>query len=201
MSDPSQSAQFCAVRRTDPIAADTLIAAVAERVIAAGLKLAGVLQRDLRRPGRRRCDMDLVDLASGQIIRISEDRGNLARGCRMDVGALVEAAEMVERSVRTAPPNLVILNKFGKAEEEGGGMRGAIGAALAADIPVLVSVGELALPALGLFAGDLCVVVEADAAVVSKWLQAQFGGGIAPIPAGSANRSSQLNSVFQHLRP
>ena len=93
---------------------------------------------------------------------------------------------MVERSIRTAPPNLVILNKFGKAEEEGGGMRGAIGAALAADIPVLVSVGELALPALGLFAGDLCVVVEADAAVVSKWLQARIGGGIAPIPAGSA---------------
>ncbi len=186
MSYPRQFTRLCAVRRADPIAADTLIAAVAGRAKAAGLKLAGVLQRNLHRPGRRCCDMDLVDLASGRIVRISEDRGNLARGCRMDVGALVEAAEMVERSIRTGAPDLVVLNKFGKAEEEGGGMRGAIAAALAADIPVLMSVGELALPALEVFAGDFCAVVEADAAVVSEWLQARFGGDIAPIVAGSA---------------
>jgi hypothetical protein len=51
---------------------------------------------------------------------------------------------------------------FGKAEEEGG----AIATALIADIPVLMSVGELALPALRLFAADICSMVEADAAAV-----------------------------------
>lgn len=191
MSCPNPFTQLCVIRRTDPGAADTLIAAVAERARAAGLKLAGVLQRDSRRPGRRRCDMDLIDLASGRIIRISEDRGNSARGCRMDVGALVEAAEMVERSIRIGAPDLVILNKFGKAEEEGGGMRGAIGAALAADIPVLMSVGELALPALALFAADLCSIVEADATVVNEWLQAQFGGDMAAPLAGPTMSSPQ----------
>ena len=175
MSDAREFALFCAVRRTDPTAADTLLAAVAACAKAAGLKLAGVLQREVQRPGRRRCDMDLIDLSSSTIIRISEDRGNLARGCRVDTGALAEAIELVERSIRIGAPDLVILNKFGKAEENGGGMRHAIGAALLADIPVLLSVGERALPAFEHFAGDLCTVIEADAQVLSEWLRVRFG--------------------------
>lgn len=129
--------------------------------------------------------MDLIDLASDTIVRISEDRGNLARGCRVDAGALIEAAEMVERTIREGTPDLVILNKFGKAEEEGGGMRGAIAAALSADIPVLMSVGELALPALELFAGELCTIVEADAAAVEGWLQECFASKVALSAASS----------------
>ena len=136
-----QFTQFCAIRRTDPTATDALIAAVVERAKAAGLKLAGVLQRDVQRPGRRRCDMDLIDLATGRIVRISEDRGNLARGCRMNMNALVEAAEMVEETIRTGAPDLVILNKFAEAEEEGGGMRDAIAASVAAGVPVFMGVG------------------------------------------------------------
>ena len=119
--------------------------------------------------------MDLIDLASDTIIRISEDRGNLAQGCRVDTGALAEAVELVERSIRIGAPDLVILNKFGKAEENGGGMRDAIGAALLADIPVLLSVSELALPAFEHFAGGLCTVIEADAQVLSEWLRVRIG--------------------------
>ena len=119
--------------------------------------------------------MDLIDLTSDTIIRISEDRGNLAQGCRADTGALAEAIELVERSIRIGAPDLVILNKFGKAEENGGGMRHAIGAALLADIPVLISVGERALPAFERFAGDLCTVIDADAQVLNEWLRVRFG--------------------------
>ncbi len=54
MSDAPQFARFCAVWRTDPIAADTLLVAVVACAKAAGLKLAGVLQREVQRPGRRR---------------------------------------------------------------------------------------------------------------------------------------------------
>ena len=171
--------QLLALRRTDAVVTDAIISSVAQSAKAAGLKLAGVLQRDLQRPGRRRCDMDLTDLASGEVTRISEDRGNLARGCRMDTSALVEAARMVESSICGEAPDLVILNKFGKAEEEGGGMRGAIASALTNDVPVLMSVGELAIPALKLFAGELCRIVEADSPLVCDWLLHQFGGKLA----------------------
>lgn len=179
MSFIAKMPQLLALKRTDAVTADAIISAVAEASKRAGLSLAGVLQRDLQRPGRRRCDMDLTDLASGKITRISEDRGNLARGCRMDTSALAEVAQMVEASIESNSPDLLILNKFGKAEEEGGGMRGAIAAALGDDIPVLMSVGELAIPALELFAGDLCHIVEARSPFVAEWLLHHFGAVMA----------------------
>ncbi|MDR3495445.1 MAG: DUF2478 domain-containing protein [Ancalomicrobiaceae bacterium] len=163
---------ICAIRRGDPVAADALLAEAVSLARTRGLRLAGVMQRDEQRPGRRRCDMDLVDLASGRIIRISEDRGNEARGCRMDASALVEAAALVEQAIRNGGPDLVVLNKFAKAEEEGGGMRDAIAAALTRDIPVLIGVGVLAIPALEAFAGDYCTIIDPDKAAMRAWLDA-----------------------------
>ncbi len=168
-------AAVCAVLRDDARAADALFVRVAERARSAGLRLAGALQKDAPHPGRSRCDMFLSDLTSGRRIRISEDRGDLAQGCHLDPGALTEAAELIERAIRDAAPDLVILNKFGKAEaEEGGGVRDAIAAALDADIPVLIGVAPAYAPALKDFAGDLCAIA-ADEAAVWRWLEARLG--------------------------
>ena len=172
-ADPG--AAVCAVLREEARATDDLLVRVAERARAAGLRLAGALQKDEPRPRRRRCEMFLSDLTSGRLIRISEDRGDLAQGCRLDPGALTEAAALIERAIRSASPDLVILNKFGKAEaEEGGGVRDAIAAALEADIPVLIGVAEAYAPALRDFAGDLCAIA-ADEAAVWRWLEARLG--------------------------
>jgi hypothetical protein len=169
------AAAVCAVLREETRVADDLFVRIAERARAAGLRLAGALQKDEPRPGRRRCDMFLSDLASGRRIRISEDRGDLAQGCRLDAGGLTEAAALIERSIRSASPDLVILNKFGKAEaEEGGGLRDAIAAALEADVPVLIGVAESYVPALKDFAGDLCAIA-ADEAAAWRWLATRLG--------------------------
>ncbi|MDR3494034.1 MAG: DUF2478 domain-containing protein [Ancalomicrobiaceae bacterium] len=163
---------ICAIRRSDPATADALLAEAVSLARTRGLRLAGVVQRDERRPGRRRCDMDLIDLSSGRIIRISEDRGNEARGCRMDTSALTEAAARVEETIRIGDLDLVILNKFAKAEEEGGGMRDAIAVAISRDIPVLIGVGLLAVPALEAFAGEFCAIIDPDRAAMRAWLDA-----------------------------
>lgn len=168
-------AAVCAVLRDETRAADDLLARVAERARSLGLRLAGALQEEEPRPGRRRCDMFLRDLASGRRIRISEDRGDHAQGCRLDAGALTEAAELIERAIRSAAPDLVILNKFAKIEaEEGGGVRDVIVAALEADIPVLIGVAAAYAPALRDFAGDLCAIAP-DEAAVRRWLAARAG--------------------------
>lgn len=174
---PSGAAAVCAMLRDKEGGADELFARVARRAERAGLRLAGALQKAEPHPGRGRCDMVLHDLASGAAIRISDDRGELAQGCRLDAGALTEAATLIEQAIRGASPELVILNKFGKAEaEEGGGLRDAIAAALDADIPVLIGVAPAYLPALRDFAGDLCAIVE-DEAAVWRWLGARLGEG------------------------
>ena len=179
--DDEPPAPVCAALRGADFAVDALIDRVVEWARGAGLRVVGALQRDEPRPGRRLCDMILDDLATGRRIRISEDRGDLAEGCRLDSAALTEAAALVERTIHEAAPDLVILSKFGKAEaEEGAGLRDAIAVAIERDVPVLIGVAEDYVEALRRFAGDLCVIA-ADEAQVRRWLRVGLGERATPI--------------------
>ena len=174
-------APVCAALRGVDGATDALFGRLAEWARGAGLSIAGTLQSDEPRPGRRLCDMTLDDLVTGRRFRISEDRGDLAEGCRLESAALTEAAALVERTIREAAPDLVILSKFGKAEAEtGGGLRDAIAVAIELDVPVLTSVSEEYREALRQFAGELCVIA-ADEAEVRRWLRARLGERAAAI--------------------
>ena len=131
---------------------DELIAAVADRLTAKGLRLAGTVQSNHDRPDRKKCDMDLRVLPDGPTVRISEDRGELARGCILDSGALEQTVFEVERRLDGA--DILIVNKFGKRESEGKGLASVIAEALHRDIPVLVGVNGLNLAAFLAFAGE-----------------------------------------------
>ena len=96
--------------------------------------------------------MVLVDLAGGRSIRISEDRGAGARGCRLDTNELLQAMSLA-RGAMTARPDLLIVNKFGKSESEGGGFRDLIAEAVEQEIPVLVAVPWRNIDAWRRFAG------------------------------------------------
>ncbi|MDO8326991.1 MAG: DUF2478 domain-containing protein [Cypionkella sp.] len=74
---------------------DELIASVADQLTRDGLRLAGTVQSNIERPDRRKCDMDLIILPDGPVVRISEDRGDLARGCMLDSGALEQTVVAV----------------------------------------------------------------------------------------------------------
>lgn len=134
--------------------ADQVIAGLAERFSIAGLRLAGLVQTNVARPGRCRCDMVLRDLASGREIPISQDLGNDARGCRLDHGALEMAAHLVEASI-VPGVDLVLINKFGKREAEGAGLRGAIAAAAGLEIPVIVGLAPENREAWDVFCGGM----------------------------------------------
>ncbi|TGD65257.1 DUF2478 domain-containing protein [Tabrizicola sp. WMC-M-20] len=57
--------------------------------------------------------MDLRILGHADTIRISQDRGRLARGCRLDSGALALAVHQLKTSIATSDAGLLIVNKFG----------------------------------------------------------------------------------------
>ena len=84
---------------TDSDAADRALRDVAMTLIERGSRLAGLVQRNTARPGRSRCDMVLEELASGELIGISQDRGPLARGCALDVGQLLGAMQIVRAAL------------------------------------------------------------------------------------------------------
>lgn len=149
-------------------AVDAVLAEVTERLEGQGLRLAGAVQSNRERPDRALCDMDLRVLPDGPEFRISQDLGNAAKGCRLDPSALEQA--VAAASARLAGAQLLIINKFGKHEAEGRGFRDLIAEALARDIPVLIGVNGLNLPAFTEFAGDLAEALPPDAVAVAGWL-------------------------------
>ncbi|MCL7464306.1 DUF2478 domain-containing protein [Phaeovulum sp. NW3] len=153
-------------------AADRLLAAVARRLQGDGWPLAGAVQVNVSLGPGARSAMDLHLLRPGAgpeaVVRISQDLGALSQGCRLDPAALAQAAGLIEAAL-DAGPRLLIANKFGKAEAEGGGLRPAIGLALARGIPVLTAVAPKNLPAFEAFAGEFGESLPAEVAAVLDW--------------------------------
>lgn len=131
------------------------------------LRLCGTVQTNTARADRRKCDMDLQLLSSGKVLRISEDRGALARGCTLDTSVLAQAVAATEDALSGA--DLLIVNKFGKTEAEGRGFTPVIGEALCIGLPVLVGVNGLNLPAFKHFTDGLATTLPADVRRVTDW--------------------------------
>ena len=172
---------------TDAAAADRALRGVARRFHAADRRLAGIVQRDEPRPDRVGCDMILEELSSGQAIAISQDRGPHARGCRLDLGELLRALQLVATALEQKP-DLLILNKFGKTEAEGGGFRDLIVQAINAEVPVLIAVPCRNLDSWRAFAGELAREVHIDGLEEAQMLAliAEVQGGTAPVVRGDA---------------
>ncbi len=151
-------------------ATDAFLAEIAVALEGAGLRLAGTIQSNPERIGRRRCDMDIRVLPDGPTLRISEDRGDLAMGCRLDAGVLEEA--VVEVGRRLSGADLLVVNKFGKREAEGKGLVTIIAEAVDSGMPVLLGVNGLNLQPLRDFAGDMLQELPAERDAVMAWARA-----------------------------
>lgn len=149
-------------------ATDALIAGAVERLAPHGLRLAGTVQTDVPREGRTLCDMDLTVLPDGPVFRINQDRGEAARGCRLDGGALEEAVVAV--AARMAGAEVLVVNKFGKLEAQGRGYVPLIAEAMARDMTVLVGVNGLNLPDLLAFCDGMATALPADPDAIADWV-------------------------------
>lgn len=142
---------------------DDLLCELAKDLADGGLRVAGAVQRNVPDQADASCDMDLIILTGTRTIRISQSLGAHASGCRLDPQALEDAVGEVEASLNAhSPPDLLIVNKFGRQEAEGRGFRTAISAALVRDIPTLIGVRDGYLAELENWAGDMAQPVAAD---------------------------------------
>lgn len=124
-----------------------------------GKNLAGLIQEDVPQEGRSRCDMVLHELATGQSISISEDLGAGAISCRLSTPRLLEAAQLVEGQLTDA--DVVFLNKFGKAEADGGGLRDLIARCIESGKSLVIGIPTSNQPAWSAFCGEFFREVEA----------------------------------------
>lgn len=172
----ASSSPIVAVVYTDGTLAGRILERAASALEDAGHACAGFVQRDEPRKGRRRCDMILVDLTTGERVQISEDRGPGARGCHLQPDVLLSAMATAREALSEATA-ILVLNKFGKSEGEGGGFRPLIADALERSIPVLIGVPWRNIESWREFAGAFAREVEADAVANSfgDLLLAQLG--------------------------
>ncbi len=165
---PAEHSQIGVVVYDDGLVGDALIAQCAAGLVASGYRLGGVVQSNAHRRGRRRCDMYVKNLLGGDEIKISFDRGNEARGCRLDANAFARIDAWIERAVLEGV-DLLIINKFGKEEAHGRGLRPVIAEALIAEIPLMIGVSTRNLCDFLTFVGDSATRLRPDIEAMTAW--------------------------------
>ena len=165
---PEPAPLLAAIVYVDNAYPEAAFAALVQRCRGRKLSLAGVLQRRVSEAPDRRCDVLLEDLSTGHRTSIFEDRGAGAAGCRLDEVALGEAAARIEGSMEDRP-DLLVLNKFGKAECSGGGLLDLIASAMDRQITVVIGVPKSNLQAWRDFAGEFSVELSDDLSEIETW--------------------------------
>lgn len=122
-----------------PTEVQSVLWAFSQAMIASGHRLAGVVERQDQVVFNDKRDTVLKGVADGIACHLFQDLGRNAQSCTIDISAIAQSSGLVEASIGPGV-DLLVINKFGKVEAEGGGFRNAIGMALALGIPVLTSV-------------------------------------------------------------
>ena len=91
-----------------------------------------------------------------------------AEGCRLDARGLSEIGALLDRTL-DQHIELLLLNRFGTAEAEGGGLRSVFVRAIEAGIPILTAVRPPYLEAWAEFHGGLAVDLPPDLDRVLAW--------------------------------
>jgi nucleoside-triphosphatase THEP1 len=190
---PQMPSNILAVVYSDGLAADKFIAGWGYALRSAGLTVAGLVQHNsfVRNPAK--CDMEVEELYSGTVLQLSEDRGPEAQGCRLDRAILAEAAALLDKALDDKP-DVMVLNKFGKTEAEGAGLRDVLAKAVDCDVPIVVGVPFRNIDQWRIFAGDMAEECQVDPSCVRRWLEArdllpeqQWSPGVAVGTGRSAN--------------
>lgn len=151
---------------------DELMAEIAGRLKRAAVRLGGVVQHN-EDDGTQA--MALEDLASGERFSITVERGAASTGCRLDPAGLAAAGGAVAAAL-SGPVDLLIINKFGRQEALGQGLRSEIVAGLLSGLPLLIAVRDDMLVAWRDFAGDDWQHLRPEIATVEDWATARLAG-------------------------
>lgn len=156
-----------AIRAGDDSDIDGLLAALAGRMRAAGRRVRGLLM-DFPQ-GREACgEMVLVDIHSGERFGVSQPLGSLSAGCRADLQGFARASGVLRRALEENA-ELVIVNRFGSLESEGGGFASELLELMAAGIPLLTAVRAPYVDAWTRFTGG-AALIDANLGAIEEWL-------------------------------
>jgi len=113
--------------------------------------------------------VQLVDIRSQEKFDIWENRGLHASGCRLDEAGLLGSAKVIEQAIRDRV-DMLIINRFGRAESEGKGLREYFAQAIDAGVPVLTGVREPYVEAWKNFHGGMAHELISTDTKMENWI-------------------------------
>jgi hypothetical protein len=149
---------------------DTFLTDVCGRLTARGFRLGGMIQVMSGIRGSPTASITAVDLRSGRRFDIWEGPGARATDCRLDERRLVDITPMILAAIEEHV-DLVVVNRFGRAESQDKGLLACVSAAISAGIPVLTAVREPYLAPWQDYHGGLAASLKPDIDVVAAWCQ------------------------------
>jgi len=149
---------------------DARLAAFAQQQCKSSVRVRGLYMQ--RRPAASGCKADrvLVDIATGDTYLVSQPLGPGSVACNSDPQGFARASQVLRDALRQTP-DLVICNRFGGLESEGGGFAAELLGIMASGIPLLTVVSPARVCAWQRFSGQASLLV-ADGAAWQCWLDA-----------------------------
>lgn len=141
---------------------DAVFAQLRAALEARGLRVGGVVQSPCAET------IYAVHIETGRSLDLMQDLGACASGCRLDGGALAEAAGLLAQSL-VQKPDLLLISRFGRAEAEGGGFLAEIGEAAASGQPTLIGVARKREAEWRAFAADFATSLPCDLEAALAW--------------------------------
>lgn len=160
---------------------DALLAGVAAEQRRAGRRVRGLVMT--YPDGRATCasPMVLVDIDTRHSYLVSQPLGSGSAGCRVDPQGFALASRVLRDALGEAP-ELVVCNRYGALEVEGGGFAQEMLALMAEGIPLLTIVAARHLDAWAHYSGGAPVLParpDAVAAWLERTLVPRVGPGVA----------------------
>ncbi len=164
------SMPIAALKHPDGSNIDRAMMKIVHRLRQQGYRLAGAVRANRMTQDEDRCDLLLEDLSTSSVFPISQNLGSGSNACRLDDVALDAIAAKVEASLQDGA-DILILNKFGKQEAEGRGLRSPIVKAVNRGIPALVGLNPGRAQAWDEFCGATGEIFDPDETAVDRWLE------------------------------
>jgi len=146
--------------------------AFVDQLRGADINVHGILQqvpKDMD-PTAAGCGVDAIDIKTGaHVALVRPTQYELDNKiCSMDVAMLAEASMILRRALEDHA-DIVVVEKFGKHEKDGGGLSDDLLAVMAENIPTIVSVPEIELDSWLRFTGGLSTQLPCDLDQILSW--------------------------------
>lgn len=146
--------------------------AFADELIAEGWRVGGIVQEVLVDEAGATIGIDAIELDTGHRFAINRptDSDRLNKTCSLDPAVLAEASGALDRAIRSHM-DLVLVEKFGEQEQQGGGLADEILRAVSEGIPTLVAVPSGVREIWREFTGDMGDELDFDLPSFRAWWQ------------------------------